>query len=50
MDEFIANLSGSPYFGPLSLLQQKSHVSLPECENTLDMVYFRSIWRIKKST
>lgn len=48
MDEFIANLNGSPYFGPLSLLQQKGHVSLPECENTLDMVYFRSIWRIKK--
>lgn len=48
MDQFIANLNGSQYYGPLSLLLQKGTVTLPECENTLDMVYFRNIWKIKK--
>ena len=48
MDQFVANLNGSPYYGPLSRLQQKGKLTLPECENTLDMIYFRNIWRIKK--
>lgn len=47
MDQFIASLAGSPYYTVLSHLQQKGRVTLPECENALDMVYFRNIWRIK---
>lgn len=46
-DQFIASLAGSPYHIALSHLQQKGQVTPPECENTLDMVYFRNIWRIK---
>lgn len=48
MDQFVANLNGSAYYGPLNALQQKGSLTLPECENTLDMIYFRNIWRIKK--
>lgn len=47
LDQFIANLAGSPYYTALSHLQQKGRVTLPECENALDMIYFRNIWRIK---
>ncbi len=47
MDQFIASLAGSPYYTALSHLQQKGRVTLPECENALDMVYFRNIWRIR---
>lgn len=47
MDQFITGLAGSPYYTVLGHLQQKGRVTLPECENALDMVYFRSIWRIK---
>ncbi|MBS6955221.1 MAG: V-type ATPase subunit [Enterocloster asparagiformis] len=48
MEQFVANLNGSAYYGPLSQLVQRGSLSLPECENTLDMIYFRNIWRIKK--
>ncbi len=48
MDQFISGLSGSPYYQPLAAMQQKGRVTLPDCENVLDMVYFKSVWRIKK--
>lgn len=47
MEEFVGNLKGSPYFEPLNLMQQNGKISLPACETALDMLYFRTMWKIK---
>lgn len=47
MEQFVLNLKGSPYFEPLEALRQKGGLSLPACENALDMLYFRNMWKIK---
>ena len=47
MEEFIGNLKGSVYYGPLYQMQQNGRVTLPACETALDMLYFRSMWKIK---
>ena len=47
MEEFIGNLKGSSYYGPLSLMLQNGKVTLPACETALDMLYFKGMWRIK---
>lgn len=48
VEEFIANLKDTVYYGPLDGLLQKGEASLPNCENTLDMLYFRTMWQIVK--
>ena len=47
MEEFIGNLKGSVYYGPLYQMQQNGRVTLPACETALDMRYFRSMWKVK---
>lgn len=47
MEEFISSLRGSPYYGSLNAMLQKGKVTLPACETALDMVYFRTMWKIK---
>lgn len=47
LQEFIDGLKGSPYYEPLHSLLQKGHESMPACENALDMLYFKAIWRAK---
>ena len=47
MEEFIGNLKGSAYYGPLYQMLQNGRVTLPACETALDMLYFRSMWKIK---
>ena len=46
-EEFIGNLKGSMYYEPLNHILQEGQVNLPACENALDMMYFRFIWKIK---
>ena len=47
MAEFVGNLKGSPYYGPLNLMLENGKASLPACETALDMLYFRTMWKIK---
>ena len=47
MEEFIGNLKGSAYYGPLYQMLQNGRVTLPACETALDMLYFRSMWKTK---
>lgn len=47
MEEFIGNLKGSPYYSPLNQMLQNGKVTLPVCESALDMLYFRTMWKIK---
>ena len=46
-EEFIGNLKGSMYYEPLNHILQEGQVNLLACENALDMMYFRFIWKIK---
>lgn len=48
VEDLIGNLKDSPYYGPLNDLLQKGEASLPNCENAIDMLYFRTMWRITK--
>lgn len=45
--EFISNLKGSPYYGPLASLWEQGTATMPACESALDMLYFKAIWRVK---
>lgn len=47
VEEFVGNLKGSPYYGPLNLMLQRGRTGLPALETALDMLYFKTIWRIK---
>lgn len=47
LEEFIGNLKGSPYYAPLDAMLLNGRVTLPACESALDMLYFRSMWKIK---
>ena len=47
LGEFVGNLKGSPYYEPLNLMLQNGKASLPAWETALDMLYFKSIWKIK---
>ena len=47
MEELIAGLKGSPYYGTLNAMLQKGNITLPACETALDMLYFRAMWRMK---
>ena len=48
INQFIGALRGSPYDPALTALARRGHATLSECENTLDMVYFRYIWLVRK--
>lgn len=45
--EFVGNLKGSPYYEPLNLMLQNGKTGLPVFETALDMLYFRTMWKIK---
>ena len=45
--EFVGNLKGSPYYEPLNMMLQNGTVSLPAFETALDMLYFKTMWKIK---
>ena len=45
--QFIENMKESPYYGVLAALQDKGRALLPACENAMDMLYFKSMWRAK---
>ena len=47
MAQFVGNLKGSPYHEPLSRMLEDGRASLPACETALDMLYFRTMWKIK---
>lgn len=48
VEDFVGNLKGSPYHEPLSLMLQRGRASLPDLETALDMLYFKTIWKIKE--
>lgn len=45
--EFISNLEGSVYHGLLSHLDDMEHPTLFDYEIHLDLLYFKTIWRVK---
>lgn len=45
--EFISNLEGSVYYGLLSHLDDLEHPTLFDYEIHLDLLYFKTIWRVK---
>ncbi len=47
IDEFIENMKESPYYGVLSALRAKGGATLPACENAMDMLYFKGMWKAK---
>lgn len=47
LDDFVANLHGSPYYEPLLKLSEESEVSLFDYEMHLDLMYFKTMWKIK---
>lgn len=47
IDEFVAALRGSRYYGPLSRMKQTSDPSLFDYEMALDLHYFSYIWKSK---
>ena len=46
IDEVIAGIKGSIYYGPLYALRQHGNATLPACETAVDMLYFKTVWRI----
>lgn len=48
IDEVIAGLKGTIYYGPLENLRQKGQAVLPACETAVDMLYFKTVWKIKE--
>ncbi len=47
VEQFIENLKGSLYYPPLELLEKTGGARLPACEAALDMLYFKTMWRVK---
>lgn len=48
IDEVIAGLKGTIYYCPLENLHKKGQAVLPACETAVDMLYFKTIWKIKE--
>lgn len=46
LHEFIVNLEGSPYYDILSHLDDQENPTLFDYEVHLDLLYFRSIWKV----
>lgn len=47
IQDFISNLNGSAYYELLSRLDDSAHPTLFDYEVHLDLLYFRTIWRVK---
>lgn len=47
IQDFISNLSGSPYYELLSRLDDAAHPTLFDYEVHLDLLYFKTIWRVR---
>ena len=47
LDDFVANLHGSPYYEPLLKLSEEQNVTLFDYEMHLDLMYFKTMWKIK---
>ena len=43
----IRGLKGSAYYEPLEKLLEQGKATLPACETAMDMLYFKTIWKIK---
>lgn len=50
IEAFISELKGTPYYDALEALEQKGTATLPACETALDMLYFKTMWKIAKGT
>lgn len=48
IDEVISGLKGTIYYSPLESLRQKGQAALPACETAVDMLYFKTVWKIKE--
>lgn len=47
LSEFVTNLKGSEYYGPLHQLERLESPTLFDYEMALDLYYFRTIWKKK---
>lgn len=47
IEQFIEGLHGSVYYGPLKELEKEGKATFPACESAMDMLYFRTMWKIK---
>ena len=45
IEQFISSLKDTPYYGALEELAKNGTPTLPACENALDMLYFKTIWK-----
>lgn len=45
--EFIRCLKGTPYYEALTELERTGRAAIPACETAMDMVYFRTMWKVK---
>lgn len=48
LEEFTANLSGSSYYPFLLQLSRSEHAAMFDYEMGLDMIYFKTMWKIKE--
>lgn len=48
IDEVISGLKGTIYYSPLESLRQNGQAVLPACETAVDMLYFKTVWKIKE--
>lgn len=47
IEDVIRGLKGSAYYEPLEKLLEQGKATLPACETAMDMLYFKTIWKIK---
>ena len=47
LTEFTANLTGSPYYPMLVHLNNQEHMTLFDYEMNLDLIYFKTMWKVK---
>jgi len=47
IEDVIHGLKGSVYYEPLQKLLDQGKATLPACETAVDMLYFKTIWKIK---
>ncbi|RAZ93559.1 ATPase, partial [Klebsiella oxytoca] len=47
LSDFIAGLEGSPYYAPMITLGTQKERTLFDYEIRLDLLYFKTMWKIK---
>lgn len=47
LEQFILNLKGTLYYEPLSCLLREGKAGPAACETILDMLYFKTVWKLK---